>query len=403
MRPSRTTTSVRQVALLAIATLALSLLGLPAAVAQQAGASCDDPLLTVSPDGSRGDPSAVAISSQQFEAETPGWSQVSWEAAETTTLTAVIVRTDAQDITLTDDLSTGTANDALELIFCGSIAAVDPDGDPADDDTQVTQPVDEVCDDVLVTVTPDSIAGAETAVAITAQQLDADTPGWVSVSWEAAPDTTLTGVTVRTVTGTATLVDDLTTGTVQDVLELTFCGRVDTAGDPSAEEVIDVPDTSSGSEPDGGAGGNAATGGGNDATAGGNDATGGGNDATGGAASGDDGTDTTPDDGEDAAVTEPDPEPGPDPEPEPDPEPDPEPEPTPDPAPSNDADELGTPDTDDGVASDDDTEVLGVQLSQDDEGSGWLVPVLLILLVGGAIGAGILVRNRYLTSSGGRS
>lgn len=415
MRPSRSTsaqhwawTSARQWATIALGALAFIVLSIPAATAQSTDSLCDDVLLQVSPTSISGDQDAVAITSQQFEADVPGWSQVSWEAAADTTLTGVIVRSEAESFTLTDGIATGTVEDALELTFCGSTAVATPDTegsdatDENDGDTQVTQPVDDVCDDVLVTITPDSISGDETVVAITSQQLDADVVGWVSVSWEAGADTTLTGVSVRTVTGTATLIDDLQTGTVEDALELTFCGTVasDDAGEPeddgSDEEPTEVPEP----EDDGGSGGGTEADGGT---------TGGGGSSTGGTGSGGTGGGSAapaPSDDDDAA-----PEPDPEPEPEPTPDPEPEPEPAPDPEPAEDpveetdSDDAGAADTDDVDSDDaesDDTEVLGVQLSQDDEGSGWVVPVLLILLVAGAIGAGILVRNRYLAASGGQ-
>lgn len=422
MRPSRTTsaqpmvwTSARQWALIALGALAFIVLSIPAATAQTAEGLCDDVLLQVSPTSISGDQEAVAITSQQFEADVPGWSQVSWEAAADTTLTGVIVRTEAESVTLTDGIATGTVEDALELTFCGSTAIATPDTDGTDGsdatddddgDTQVTQPVDDVCDDVLVTITPDSISGDETAVAITSQQLDADVVGWVSVSWEAAADTTLTGVTVRTVSGTATLIDDLQTGTVEDALELTFCGTTasdDAEDDGSDDEPTEVPEP----ETDGGAGGGTGTGAGTGSSGGGatgGGSTGGGEASTGGTGSGgtggSSGGSTVPAPSDDDAEA-----PEPDPEPEPEPEPTPAPDAAEEPVEETDSDDAGTADTDDAESDDaesDDTEVLGVQLSQDDEGSGWVVPVLLILLVAGAIGAGFLVRNRYLATSGGR-
>ena len=392
------TRSARRWSSIAVAGLACTLLGLPAALAQTADDVCDDVLLIVSPTSVSGDKAAVAITSQQFEADVPGWASVSWEAAENTTVTGVTVRTASGTATLIDDIETGTVEDALELIFCGTTGPSEPDSDVdgEGDGPQVTQPVDEVCDDVLLTVTPDSISGDETAVSITSQELDADAVGWVSVSWEAAANTTMTGVTVRTASGTATLIDDIETGTVENTLELTFCGTVaDDDGDPGDDGIDDDPAEEPATESND-AGGSEGTSGGEGNTTGGGTTGGGttGGGTTGGGTTGGGTTDDT--DGRNAAPAPSDDETTPAPEPEPEREADPEPEPAPEPEPSDGGDN-------DVAAQDDDTEVLGVQLSQDDDGSGWLLPILLILLVVGAIGAGILVRNRYLASSGSHS
>lgn len=110
--------------------------------------SCPDLLLQVRPGTAPiGDEQAVAITSQSVDADVPGWLFVSWEAADGTELTAVIVeRTDgattllpgATDAAVSDDLRTGGVPDALSLTFCGTALAAptspDEDGSGTDDE-----------------------------------------------------------------------------------------------------------------------------------------------------------------------------------------------------------------------------------------------------------------------------
>lgn len=107
-------------------------LGAPAALA--ADGDCD-PLVSHTPTGSEGDTGAVAITSQTLSSAA-GWERVGWEAARDTTVTAVaVVREEATEHRTDGDLSTGTAEQVLELRFCGT---VDGDEEPADE-----QPADE--------------------------------------------------------------------------------------------------------------------------------------------------------------------------------------------------------------------------------------------------------------------
>ncbi len=81
------------------------------------------------------------------------------------------------------------------------------------------------CPDHLVTFTRDEVTGDARAVAITAQSLVWDEPGWDHLSWAAAD-----GVQIRTVlvTGTDGAVRTVTaaaTGTVEAVTAVTFCGH----------------------------------------------------------------------------------------------------------------------------------------------------------------------------------
>ena len=104
-----------------------------------------DPLVTHTPRGSTGDRDAVAITSQSLEQGRAGWAHVSWEAAAGTTVDEVHVVRDEETEHLTEgDLRTGTAEDVLELRFCGRAAGDDgrsgsdepdgPDDDPSAED-----------------------------------------------------------------------------------------------------------------------------------------------------------------------------------------------------------------------------------------------------------------------------
>lgn len=83
------------------------------------------------------------------------------------------------------------------------------------------------CSDLLVTQRPTGTDGDASAVAITAQTLDAGLPGWSNVAWEAAPDVVLDAVQAADVDGhwrslPATGSGDAAGG----VTALRFCGTV---------------------------------------------------------------------------------------------------------------------------------------------------------------------------------
>lgn len=103
-----------------VAAVSLGLTALPALASGDAGEGCDDPLAVLNPTGSTGDLSAVAITSQVLEQGVEGWAQASWETFDGTVLDSVtIVRTDEQQV-LTEDIASGTVDNAVELIFCGT-------------------------------------------------------------------------------------------------------------------------------------------------------------------------------------------------------------------------------------------------------------------------------------------
>jgi hypothetical protein len=95
------------------------------------------------------------------------------------------------------------------------------------------------CDDLLSVITPTRTQGDALAVAITAQALDADVPGWSNVGWEAAEVTRLRAVLVTGTDGTVTQVGDTTSAT--DVASLSFCGAVDRAGAGSTAPASPAP------------------------------------------------------------------------------------------------------------------------------------------------------------------
>ncbi len=83
-------------------------------------ATCDEPLAVLSPTGSSGDLGAVAVTAQVLEQGVEGWAEVTWETFGEPHLDSItIVRTDGEEIR-TDDLSTGSASEVLELIVCAS-------------------------------------------------------------------------------------------------------------------------------------------------------------------------------------------------------------------------------------------------------------------------------------------
>lgn len=137
--------------LAAAAALLATVTASPAAAADH----CADHLVTHAPEGSQGDASAVAITSQAIDEDQPGWIRVSWSAAAGTELTAVIAQTvDEETVALAPDAD-GFAEDVRSLTFCGSVAdqaeddaaGEDGAGDDQDGDTEVEVEPDEGASD----------------------------------------------------------------------------------------------------------------------------------------------------------------------------------------------------------------------------------------------------------------
>lgn len=123
MRPSQPPTSRprrarrRFLALAAVAALAVT--ALPALAATDEDPDCAEPLATFSPDGTDGDVTAVAVTSQMLEQGREGWAEVGWETfGDLGPSSVTIVHTDGEVVHL-DDPASGTASDVRELIFCG--------------------------------------------------------------------------------------------------------------------------------------------------------------------------------------------------------------------------------------------------------------------------------------------
>jgi len=192
---------------------------------------CAEPLAVISWDAAddAGDDSAVAITAQLLEEGFAGWASASWQAAPGTTLTAVMAHRVDGDITELTPAPTGTATDVVAFTFCGTAepAAVEPEPDTKPEPGTKPQAPATVaeCDDLLAVATPEAVEGDEEAVAITAQALDLDVPGWSNVGWEPAAGTTLRAVFVTGTDGTVTEARDATSAT--EVASLTFCGTVE--------------------------------------------------------------------------------------------------------------------------------------------------------------------------------
>lgn len=110
------------VATLAAALAAGVLLATPAAAESD---PCADLLVTHAPDGSTGDLDAVAITSQALERDQPGWSRVGWAASADTSVRVVQV-VGADHTRTLEAADTGSAEEALELRFCGTRDGADP-------------------------------------------------------------------------------------------------------------------------------------------------------------------------------------------------------------------------------------------------------------------------------------
>jgi hypothetical protein len=192
-------------------------------------AGCSDLLAVASLAGIDGNQLAVVITAQAIDRDLPGWSNVAWEPAEGTTLREVIVTgTDGTQTRLTD--STDNATDVATLTFCGTVVALPP------------APTIASCDDLLVVAFPEGTEGDAGAVAITAQAIDRDLPGWSNVAWEPAEGTTLREVIVTGTDGTQTRLTD-GTDNATDVATLTFCGTVDRSADDGAGSGTTAPGT----------------------------------------------------------------------------------------------------------------------------------------------------------------
>lgn len=120
------------------------------------GAPCEPLLVTLSPEGTTGLATAVAITAQAVDRGTGGWVTVTWQADTATQLTAVtLTDLDGSTSTRTGDLTTGSAFDVVELRFCGTTT---PGSEPAEPEAAPT-----VETDPEPSATPETAPAPETA------------------------------------------------------------------------------------------------------------------------------------------------------------------------------------------------------------------------------------------------
>jgi hypothetical protein len=154
---------------------------------------------------------------------------------------------------------------ALAVLLVGATAAVADPADPADPvnpaeqqaaepgTSLATSPHTPGCTDALVTFSRDGVVGDDRAVAVTAQSLQRDVDGWQLLAWQADAGTTLTLVLASGADGDLRALPPRTSGVVENVLSLTFCGRYEgaqevTAEPPSAETAQPVSDVTEAGE-----------------------------------------------------------------------------------------------------------------------------------------------------------
>ncbi len=149
--------------------------------------------------------------------------------------------------------ATGTV--ALAVLLVGTTAAAaaptasTQQHAEADGDTELgTSSEGHGCADLLVTFRRDAVVGDGRAVAITAQALQREVDGWQLLAWEADPATTVTRILATGANGETRELPPMTTGTVQDVRSLTFCGSRDDSERTTAEPQEPASATESPSE-----------------------------------------------------------------------------------------------------------------------------------------------------------
>lgn len=100
---------------------------------ESSDAICSDVLVRISPDRVQGDQRAVSITSQMIELGVEHWVAVAWQAAADTELTAVSIVSPTGVRTRTGNVTTGTAENVIELVFCGGRSS---GADPAEGDVE---------------------------------------------------------------------------------------------------------------------------------------------------------------------------------------------------------------------------------------------------------------------------
>lgn len=138
------------------------------ATSESSDAICSDVLVRISPDRVQGDQRAVSITSQMIELGFEHWVAVAWQAAADTELTAVSIVSPTGVRTRTGNVTTGTAENVIELVFCGGRSS---GADPAEGDVEAVPGSEDSVDPG-----GDASTGPETTEPVTAEAAEPASP-----------------------------------------------------------------------------------------------------------------------------------------------------------------------------------------------------------------------------------
>ena len=146
--------------LVAIAATAFLLLPAIAAEAATGSDGCDDALVTFTRDGTTGDDTAVALTSQAVEQGVTGWEMITWQAAPGTSIRAILVTLRNGQLVEVPATDTGTVEDVAAITFCGTLSGA-KDGDGYDEAANVVpgdpqDPAEPETDDTATPETDDT-------------------------------------------------------------------------------------------------------------------------------------------------------------------------------------------------------------------------------------------------------
>lgn len=198
-------------------------------------ASCDDHLVTLTPEGASGPaPAAVAITAQAHEWGQQGWDLASWAAAGTTTIRTVIATSADGGTSQPEPGATGTVYDTIALTFCGDVEV-------ANDDTIDAPEADDTADDTATDTTADTAVGTPTRVPAPSETTTG-TPAGNATTEPSDTTDTATGAPADNGTG-----DDGSTATepfgvvrVETITPDAVSGTVRTADEPTAADTVSV-------------------------------------------------------------------------------------------------------------------------------------------------------------------
>ena len=197
-------------------------------------ASCDDHLVTLTPEGASGPaPAAVAITAQAHEWGQQGWDLASWAAAGTTTIRTVIATSADGGTSQPEPGATGTVYDTIALTFCGDVEV-------ANDDTIDAPEADDTADDTATDTTAETAVGTPTRVPAPSETTG--TPAGNATTEPSDTTDTATGAPADNGTG-----DDGSTATepfgvvrVETITPDAVSGTVRTADEPTAADTVSV-------------------------------------------------------------------------------------------------------------------------------------------------------------------